>query len=256
MVRAGNRGPFTLDGTRTYLVGEEQVAVIDPGPDVAEHIRALSHALESASEVHILLTHRHSDHSGGAPGLARRLGVPVYAPAGYSLPTSAPPSESAVVLRTLTEGAVVSTDAGDLLVVPTPGHAPEHVAFHWPNEEAIFVGDLVLGKGVTTWVGEYLGCVEDYLQSLDRILSLEPGILYPTHGPPVRNPPATIRRFRAHRLKRLREVQKAREAYPEAGADELARRIYGGDVPEKLAEAACSAVEAALFHLDGATGEG
>lgn len=182
------------------------------------------------------------------------MDVPVYAPEGY-LPRSSPSTGGpSVPIQTLHEGDTVRTDEGDLVVLTTPGHSRDHLAFHWPAQGAVFVGDLILGKGETTWVGEYLGCVADYLTSLDKVLALNPSTLYPTHGRPVVDPPATIQRFRTHRLRRLQEVRELREVHPDAGPAELARRIYGGEIPEKLAKAACSSVEAALFHLDQGRG--
>jgi glyoxylase-like metal-dependent hydrolase (beta-lactamase superfamily II) len=112
------------------------------------------------------------------------------------------------------------------------------------------VGDLILGKGKTTWVGEYLGCVQDYLTSLDRLDELGASILYPTHGPPVRTPRKTIHRYRRHRLDRLEEVRGLRRENPAATVEELAELIYGGTIPEKLVKAARSGVEAAIHHLD------
>ena len=134
VLNAGNRGPFTLDGTRSYLIGHEQVVVIDPGPDVEDHVRALSLALKDVPQVRILLTHGHGDHSGGAAALAQRLGSPVHGPA--STPFSP-----------LIEGTPIPTDAGHLIPIATPGHTRDHLAFFWPAAGALFVGDLLLGRG-------------------------------------------------------------------------------------------------------------
>lgn len=240
-----------MDGTRTYLVGELQVAIIDPGPDVEDHLRALSGILDSAQDVRILLTHQHSDHAGGAPRLAAELGVPLFAPSSYSPSKSSENPDDSLLIQTLREGDTIPTDQGELGVLEIPGHSQDHLGFAWRDEGAVFVGDLILGKGKTTWVGEYLGCVKDYLRSLDKVEALDASILYPTHGPPVRTPKKTLQRFRRHRLDRMDEVQSVRNANPEASAVELAELIYGGTIPEKLVKAARSGVEAALHHLDG-----
>lgn len=234
-----------MDGTRTYLAGRSHVAVMDPGPDEDNHIRALSLALKSAREVQILLTHRHSDHAGGAVILAQKVGATVLGP-----PSCEPVIDSGVSFKTLKEGDRVSTDEGGLMVLEIPGHTRDHLAFHWEDADALFVGDLLLGKGNTTWIGEYLGCVGDYLVSLEKVETLGPSVIYPGHGPPITSPPTFLDRFRRHRLQRLEQVRAARLEHPAVGARELAEIIYGNEIPEKLTKAATSAVEAALFHLD------
>lgn len=225
--------------------------MIDPGPDVDSHIRALSSALESAEEVLLLLTHAHSDHAGGAPRLAGRLGAPILAPRSYSLP-----DHPNVHVQTVGEGDRLETDQGALEVLEIPGHSSEHLAFHWLDAEALFVGDLLLGRGNTTWVGEYLGCVEDYLASLEKVEASGASVLYPTHGPPIRSPARAVEKYRRHRLGRLEEVRRLRAERPGAEPIEIAEAIYGGEIPDKLLKAAKEGVEAALYHLDREGGQG
>ena len=234
-----------MDGTRTYLVGGEQVALIDPGPDEDNHIRALSAATESARAIRIVLTHRHSDHAGGAVRIAQEVGALVLGP-----PSCRPHEDTGLDFQSLREGDRVFTDAGSLTVVEIPGHTQDHLAYHWERADALFVGDLLLGKGNTTWIGEYLGCVEDYLNSLEKVRTLGPEVVYPGHGPAITSPSSTLAIFRRHRLRRLEQVRRARLEHPAATPDELAAIIYGGEIPEKLAKAARAGVEAALFHLD------
>ena len=179
--------------------------------------------------------------------MAEETGAQILAPvSGLSGKSSRP---STVGLQ---EGDRVHTDQGCLVALEVPGHSRDHLAFHWVEANAVFVGDLILGRGDTTWVGEYLGCVEDYLSSLDRIQALNAAALYPSHGPPVTDPTGALNRFRHHRLQRLEEVRAARELRPEASPADLAVLIYGGEIPPKLLKAASASVEAALFHLDRA----
>jgi len=227
------------------LIGGAQVAVIDPGPDEENHIRALSLALEPAQEVRILLSHRHSDHTGGAGRLAEKFGAPLFGP-----PSCRPPEDSTVSFHLLEEGAEVPTDEGMVKTVEIPGHTEDHLGFFWETAGALFVGDLILGKGNTTWVGEYLGCVEDYLNSLAKVEALGATVLYPGHGPPSIKPATRVSLFRRHRLQRVEQVRSVRLEHPEADAGDLAAVIYGGEIPEKLVKAAVASVEAALFHLD------
>jgi glyoxylase-like metal-dependent hydrolase (beta-lactamase superfamily II) len=218
-------------------VGRERVAVIDPGPNEEAHIQAVSQALGDATQVTLLLTHRHSDHAGAAPALGEILQAPIL---GMG-PGAA---------RPLDEGEVIATDEGDLVVIPTPGHSAGHVAFHWLEEEALFAGDLVLGEGSTTWVGEYPEAVGDYLGALDRIGELGLQVIYPAHGPRLRDPAHTISEYRRHRLDRIREIAVAKDAHPEATAGELAELVYGSKIPKKLKDAARRSAEAILAHLD------
>ena len=219
--------------------------MVDPGPDMENHIRALSAALKPALEVRILLTHSHSDHAGAACALARKTGASLFAPASHQFPEG-----TDVIVETLTDGDRVPTDHGDLVTVEIPGHTRNHLAFHWAQAGALFVGDLLLGRGNTTWIGEYPGCVEDYLNSLEKVEALGASVLYPSHGPPVTSPSYTLGLYRRHRLDRLEEVRAARREYPEADPVELATAIYGREIPPKLVKAAKASVAAALFHLD------
>ena len=218
-----------MDGTRTFLIGRHRVVVIDPGPDMEAHVRTLSAALEPAKEVQVLLTHRHGDHAGALPGLLETTGAS---------------------LKEMKEGDRVSTDEGDLVALEIPGHTRDHLGFHWVDAGALFVGDLLLGRGNTTWIGEYLGCIQDYLDSLEKIRAVGAEVIYPGHGPPIISPDRTLDRFRRHRLERLEEVRRAREENLDGSPEDLAGAIYGGEIPEKLKKAARSSVEAALYHLD------
>ncbi|MFQ5538007.1 MAG: MBL fold metallo-hydrolase [Gemmatimonadota bacterium] len=239
VLNAGNAGPFTLDGTRTYLVGEREVAVMDPGPDLDNHVRALLLALDGAQTVRVLVTHRHRDHAGAAGALARALDAPVLGPAE---------AEGAmgpgVTFRVLRDREEVPTDAGPLTAVATPGHTRGHLAFLWGKRRALFAGDLLLGEGDTTWVGEYPGCVADYLTSLDRVEGLGSAVIYPGHGPPLTDPDATIARFRRHRLDRARQVRELLAADPGASPDTLLLRVYGAELPHAVREAALRSLEA------------
>jgi hydroxyacylglutathione hydrolase len=240
VVTAPNPGPFTLDGTRTFLVGEREVAVIDPGPDVEEHLRTLRASLHRARRVHILLTHSHKDHAAGAEPLARSLDGPETALYGGGH-------------EDLPEGESVPTDQGSLRTIQVPGHSRDHRAFHWQEEGILFVGDLVLGRGDTTWLGEYRGCVADYLESLEKVRALGPRALFPAHGPPVWKVEEVLDAYRAHRRDRLAHLARLRDRHPEASLEELLEAIYGRRLPPRIRKAALASVEVMLYHLEGAS---
>lgn len=239
VINAGNSGPFTLDGTRTFLVGQKRLAVIDPGPEVDAHLGALLSALHGAEAVSVVVTHWHADHAALAPRLAAALGVEVQGP---GRPAG----------RTLAPGDTVDTDEGPLIAVPTPGHAQDHLALHHPGSGAVFVGDLLLGLGDTTWVGEYLDSVGDYLQSLTIVRALLATVLYPTHGPPITGVDAALDRYEAHRSERIEQIARVRNADPTADVEGILRQVYGS-VPEGLGAAARSSINATLHYLDTRT---
>jgi glyoxylase-like metal-dependent hydrolase (beta-lactamase superfamily II) len=257
MARADNAGPFTLDGTRTFILGSDTVAIIDPGPADRKHLQRVADVVSDAGAGTILVTHGHPDHSAGAAPLSSLTGFPVAGP------------EAAVKCDLpLVEGSVVSVDDGPVIALSTPGHARHHLSFlHGPD---LFVGDLLLGRGDTTWVGAYSGCVRDYLASLSRIESLEVERLYPAHGPELTDPSDAIRRFRSHRLDRLGQVEKVlaelkmdldpgpegagpgQAVAPDLLVEALLDRIYGSELPPRALEGARWSLHAALEYLGAA----
>ena len=245
IVQADNAGLFALGGTRSVIVGRRRVAVVDPGPDDAPHREALLREVEGAEWGVILLTHRHPDHAAGGPALARATGFQVRAAAEGS------------GVEPLSAGQRVATDGGTLEVVPTPGHTPDHLAFLLRPHGILLAGDLLLGRGSTTWVGEYPGCVADYLASLDRIQAMELRRIIPAHGPDLTDPDDAVDRFRSHRLERIRQVQGAlddgvggREPASKEGLEALVDRIYGDELPTGLREGARWSVRAILEYLE------
>jgi len=235
---AGHAGPFTLDGTRTYRIGDRSTVVLDPGPDVVDHVRALLVWLEDAHDVRVVVTHGHRDHAGGARRLADALGVAIHGPAGVS-----------GVDVALADGDAIATDEGTLVAFDTPGHAEHHLCYAWTERSAMFVGDLLLGQGDTTWVAEYTGCVADYLASLRKVRRSAPRVLYPAHGDPITDVPAALDRYEAHRLSRIRQVADALRAHPDASADELLAAVYGRALPSAMESAARSSLEALVEYV-------
>lgn len=251
---APNPSPMTLDGTRTFVVGREAPVVIDPGPELPAHVDAILAALDGRTPLAILLTHAHADHAAAGPALAARTGAPLMLRAGSVLPLFHPRH----VDHWLHEGDEIGTDAGPVRAVATPGHAPEHVAFLWtgeaaPDGGALFVGDLLMGEGDTTLVAPPEGDLGAYLRSLDRVEALAPGVLYPTHGPALADPPAALARYRAHRTARIEQVVSALRRHGPARPDALVDAVYGGEtLHPRLREAAAGSLVAILEHLQAA----
>jgi glyoxylase-like metal-dependent hydrolase (beta-lactamase superfamily II) len=216
------------------------MVVIDPGPDVEHHVRALASRLAGADEVSILLTHGHRDHAGATEALATELGAPVFGPAGVP-----------AVTEVLVDGGRVWSDEGTLRALHTPGHTREHLCFVWEERRALFAGDLVLGEGETTWVAEYPGCVADYLDSLAKVRAFGPSVIYPAHGPALTDPGVALERFEAHRRGRIRQVEDALAAAPDADLDALLDLVYGNALPPGLRPAAAQSLAALVDFARG-----
>jgi len=240
---APNPSPMTLDGTRTFIVGRERPAVIDPGPSAGGHLDAILAALGDTPPVAILLTHAHGDHSELSLALSIRTGAPVMVARGGG------GDEYLDVSRWLADGDAIRTDAGALHAVATPGHAPDHVSFHWPEAGAVFVGDLLMGEGDTTLVAPPEGDLAAYLRSLDRIASLSPAVLYPAHGPPLTDPAEALARYRRHREVRIEQVVHALRRAGPSRPRELLDAVYGADLHPALRGAAEGSLHAIFGYL-------
>jgi glyoxylase-like metal-dependent hydrolase (beta-lactamase superfamily II) len=211
---APNPGPMTLEGTNTYLVGEGPVYVIDPGPADEGHIAAIRAEAEARGGIEgVLLTHDHLDHSDGV----EPLGAP------------------------LLSGERI----GPLLVLPTPGHSPDHVCLLLDG--VCFSGDLVLGEG-SSYVPPDGGSLVAYLESLRRLSQLELELICPGHGPWVTDPAAKIAEYRDHRIDRERKLLAALERGERSRAALLA--AAWDDVPPELRPAAAQVMQAHLEKLE------
>jgi glyoxylase-like metal-dependent hydrolase (beta-lactamase superfamily II) len=202
---APNPGPFTLDGTRTYLIGDE--IVLDPGPAIDAHVRAIAEAMPRLRT--IVITHRHGDHAPAAIPLKRMTGAQIAAPAGVLDDVD----------RRVADGDVVD----GLEVIATPGHTREHVCYLTVDGD-LFTGDTILGAGTTT-IFPPDGDMGDYLRSLRKLRARNPRRIFPAHGPTRDDAVALIDEYIAHRLEREQQVLGALAAGARTTA-ELRERIY------------------------------
>ncbi|HSJ26224.1 MAG TPA: MBL fold metallo-hydrolase [Longimicrobiales bacterium] len=235
---APNASPMTMAGTVTYVVGRRHAVILDPGSAADSHLAALATTVRHAEDVTIVLSHDHPDHSAGAEELAESLAA---GDRGRVEIRSA-------ALGNLMDGDVLPTDDGDLIALATPGHCPDHTAFHWPAADAVFCGDLMMGGLDTAVVAAPEGSIREYLESLERLRSLHPSIIYPSHGPAFTDPDAALDRYVAHRYERERQVLGAL-AGGALGIAEVTDRVYGSGLEPGLRPFAEAAVAAYLEHL-------
>ena len=232
-ITAPNPGPFTLDGTQTYLLGE--TAVLDPGPNIDSHVAAIRAALPNLRL--ILITHRHADHAPAALPLKAATGAQILAPRNVL--------EDSQVERRVEGGETIHIEGVDIEVIATPGHTNEHVCY-LTSDGDLFTGDTILGTG-TTAIFPPDGHMGDYLRSLRVLRERNPRRIYPAHGPVREDAVALIDEYIAHRLERERQVLEA-HANGAKNAQEMRRTIYP-DLDERLHGAAEIQIEAHLIKL-------
>jgi glyoxylase-like metal-dependent hydrolase (beta-lactamase superfamily II) len=252
-VLAPNPGPFTFRGTGVYIVGDESVAVIDPGPAIPVHIDALKKALAGKRIEHILVTHTHLDHSPAAEALKQWSGAKTYAFG----PHGAGKAEEGVAVEEGGDRAFkpdIPVRDGDGIegadytidCIFTPGHTSNHMCFALREEKALFTGDHVMGWS-TTVIAPPDGDMAAYMSSLEKLLARDDTILWPTHGGPIRDPKPFLKTYIEHR--RLREAQiltclaEGIDTIPA-----LVARLYA-NVDKKLHPAAARSVLAHLLQL-------
>jgi glyoxylase-like metal-dependent hydrolase (beta-lactamase superfamily II) len=246
---ARNPGPFTFRGTGTYIVGHGQVAVIDPGPDLAEHVDALLAALRGETIAHIVVTHTHRDHSPAAAAVKEATGAPTYGfgPHGASGELVEAGGDMDFVPDIVTtDGDAVEGPDWRLEAIHTPGHTSNHLCFTLPQERALFSGDHVMGWS-TTVIAPPDGDMAAYMRSLDKLRGLDHALYWPTHGAPIKAPQPHLRALIAHRRMRRDAIRAALKAAP-ATPEELVGQVYEPLDP-RLVRAASRSVLAHLIEL-------
>ena len=249
-ILAHNPSAFTYFGTQSYLVGAHEVAVIDPGPDLPEHLDALEQAIGGRPVTAIMCTHTHRDHSPAARPLAEATGAPIIGCAPLALETVGPRADASfdgdyAPDRLLQDGEEVDVDGKPILAVATPGHTSNHLCFAY--EGALFTGDHVMGWSTTVVVPPD-GDMAAYMQSLDKLRQREDRIYYPAHGPAVTNPQQYVRGLIGHRMQREKQILKLVGEQARDIPDIVASAYPGLD--PRLVTAAGGSVYAHLLDLE------
>jgi glyoxylase-like metal-dependent hydrolase (beta-lactamase superfamily II) len=197
-LHAANPGPMTGEGNWTYLIGRERPLLIDAGVGNESHLDAIAKAAPNGLD-HLVVTHAHSDHIAGAPAIQDRWPNAKLSKYPWSI------RDRDLPWQPLNDGDVIATDEGDLQVLLTPGHAPDHVSLWHPGSRTIFVGDMMQQGNTVVILASHGGSLTDYIRSLERIAALNPARALPAHGPVIEDPLALIQRYVSHRAQR--EVQ-------------------------------------------------
>ena len=251
---ADNPGPFTFKGTGVYIVGNKDVAVIDPGPDDASHVDALKRALEGRRVTHILVTHTHADHSPAAKPLKEWSGAKTYAfgPHGSGKLDDGVRVEEGGDMQfvpdmRVKDGEIIKGNGFTFECVFTPGHTSNHMCYALKEENALFTGDHVMGWS-TTVVTPPDGDMAQYMASVKKLMARSDAVLYPTHGAPVTDPKPFLAAYLEHRLDRERQILACiREGLPTI--PQMVARMYA-DVDKRLHPAASRSVLAHLIQLE------
>ncbi|MCB9764171.1 MAG: MBL fold metallo-hydrolase [Alphaproteobacteria bacterium] len=235
--------------TNAYVLGRRRLTIIDPASPWPDEQARLAEALqalvdEGAAVERILLTHHHVDHIGGVNALRARFDAPVVAhPRTVELL-----QRSIAVDETLVDGDRVETDVEAWVALHTPGHASGHLCLHQPGCGAIVAGDMVAGEG-TIVLEPPEGDLAQYLAQLDRLRSLGPSVLFPAHGPALRDPARVLTEYIDHRHHRTAQLRAALAAHGPATPLALVPHIYGDTIPRFVHPLAARQVHCHLVWL-------
>jgi len=226
---------MTLQGTNTYLVGRgDKRLLIDAGeaniPEYAENLAAVLES-EECSLTDLVVTHWHHDHIGGVPEVVQVGGQDVRV---HKFPRAEDDTIAGVEVSALSDGQLLCVEGASCEVVHTPGHTTDHVVLYLKEENAVFSADCILGEGTAVFESLY-----HYMQSLEKILQLQPSIIYPGHGPVIHDPTQKIQFYIQHRLAREEQIVTCLKTSGQAGMEsmDIVKNVYK-DTPENLHRAA------------------
>jgi glyoxylase-like metal-dependent hydrolase (beta-lactamase superfamily II) len=236
---APNPSMMTGPGTNTYLVGIDEIVVIDPGPDDASHLDAIAGC--GGDRIRwIACTHTHPDHSPGVAGLKQRTGADVLA---------FDARDGLEIDRSMADGDLIEATEFVLRAVHTPGHASNHLCFLLEQERMLFSGDHIM-EGSTVVIAPPDGDMAEYIRSLERLTTLRPRLrsIAPGHGHLIEAPAAKIEEYISHRLDRERQVLGYLERAGTTTIEPIVKELYA-DVAEELHPVAAKSVWAHLRKL-------
>ena len=252
-VIANNPSPFTFYGTGTYILGSDNVAVIDPGPADPAHIQAIVDGLAGETISHVLITHTHMDHSPGCALLKEHSDAPTLAfgPHGAGKLEQGVPVEEGGDMdfqpdQLINHGDVIEGGDWSVECVYTPGHTSNHMCFALREQKALFTGDHVMGWS-TSIISPPDGEMMAYMVSLELLLERDDEVYWPTHGPCITDPKTHVKAFIEHRREREAQILDCIGSGVEL-INEMVPKMYS-DTPEFMYPAAARSVLAAMEYL-------
>jgi glyoxylase-like metal-dependent hydrolase (beta-lactamase superfamily II) len=243
-ITAPNPGVMTGPGTNSYIIGERELMVVDPGPAIESHVAALREAVGDRLKW-IVCTHTHLDHSPAAAALKNATGARI---GGHLAEQDGRQDGDFAPDVLLHDNDTVIVEGVTLRAVHTPGHASNHLCYLLEAQKLLFTGDHVM-QGSTVVISPPGGDMQAYLASLDKLLALELAALAPGHGHLIHTPHEEARRLIAHRLKREQKIVDALARRNPVTLDELVRDAYD-DVPERIHPVARRSLHAHLIKLE------
>ncbi len=241
---APNPSLMTGPGTNTYLLGRQEIGVIDPGPDIDSHIERIQE-VAGAEIAWILATHTHPDHSPAACKLAAATGAELL---GRAAPKGRHQDQTFKPDRIPDDGDLFEAADFNLKIVHTPGHASNHLCYLQTEHNWLFTGDHII-NGSTVVIDPPDGSMGDYIRSLEKLKPMEVAAIAPGHGNVIDDPAAAIDWLINHRLERETKVVSALKENPNSTSRELVAQVYQ-DVDEKLHELAEHSLLAHLIRLE------
>lgn len=248
-VIANNPGPFTYTGTGTYIIGSNELAVIDPGPVDNDHLEAILSITKNQKITHIIVTHTHNDHSPLSKYLQEKTGALIYSfnendinigdenkfEEGYDKEFKCDVG--------VKDGDIIKGKDWTLQAIHTPGHTSNHLCYSLEEEKILFSGDHVMGWSTTVIVPPD-GNMEEYMKSLEKLLQRNDKYYLPTHGKMIKNPQDLVKKYISHRITRENQIEEAIKSGNNKVID-IVKIIYA-DVDKKLYPAASMST---LAHL-------
>ena len=247
---APNPSPYTLHGTGSYIVGNKEVVVIDPVPNIQSHINAILRATEKEKITHIIVTHTHLDHSPAAFPLSKETGAVVmgYGPHGNSGGGEEGADYSFNPQHKLIDGEVIKGKNWELECIYTPGHTSNHICYADKRTGGVFTGDHVMGWS-TTLVSPPDGDMGDYFKSLKKMLLRDDKFYIPAHGSIIKNPQKFVKALIGHRKMRERQIEKLLGDQAQLPISKLVEKMYP-QLDRRLIGAAGRSVLAHLLHME------
>ncbi len=243
-ITAPNAGAMTGPGTNSYIIGKEELALIDPGPCINSHIDAMLKATHSKLKW-IFVTHTHRDHSPAALPMAEATGAELI---GNIIPNDGFQDETFQNATAITNDETVCTEEFSIRALLTPGHVSNHVCYLVEEDKILVTGDHMM-QGSTVVIVPPAGSMIAYIDSLNRMLNYDVEYVAPGHGDLIKEPDKEIAYLIAHRLKREKKVYESLAAVGKASIEQLVPSVYN-DVDSSLHKWAALSLHAHLIKLE------